>query len=90
MLQQFYKISRSILIKEDYETENHIVYDIVFRLRFDVPFARKLNFDEIHKSIKLDEKFVICNKNRILPSIKYITKIEDLFFITCNKNSKII
>ena len=88
-LQQMYKISQSIKLKINYEKENNIVYDIVFKLRFDCPFPRKLNFNEIYKDI-LKKPVVLCNKQRMIPSLILTTKIEDMYFILDNESSNIL
>lgn len=88
-LQQMYKISQSIKLKINYEKENNISYDIVFKLRFDCPFPRKLNFHEIYKNIH-SKHVVLCNKQRMIPSLILTTKIEDMYFILDNESSNIL
>ena len=84
-----YKISQSIKLKINYEKENNISYDIVFKLRFDCPFPRKLNFHEIYKNIH-SKHVVLCNKQRMIPSLILTTKIEDMYFILDNESSNIL
>lgn len=88
-LQQMYKISQSIKLKINYEKENNIAYDIVFKLRFDCPFPRKLNFHEIYKDV-YGKHVVLCNKQRMIPSLIFTTKIEDMYFILSDESSNIL
>lgn len=90
LLQQFYKISRSILIMQWYQEEHGLIYNLVFKLRFDTPFARKLNFNTIINTITDNKDVILCNKNKLIPSLRFITKIEDFYFITSNENSRIL
>ena len=90
VLQQLFKISRSIQIKQDYQLKNNLTYNLVFRLRFDTPFARKLNFKEINNVVRRNENIILCNKNKLIPSLKFITIIEDFYFILSDRNSKIM
>ncbi len=90
VLQQFYKICQSIKLKNQYKSEKNISYDIVFKLRFDTPFARKLNFNNILKALQWKDKIVLCNRNKMLRSAKFIIKIEDFYFIMNDETSNIL
>ena len=89
VLQQFYKICQSIKLKNQYEFEKNFSYDMVFKLRFDAPFARELNFSNILKTIKQKDKIVLCNRNKLMLSAKFIINIEDFYFIMDNQASNI-
>lgn len=80
-LQQFYKIERSIKIKEEYQTEHKITYDIVCRLRFDTIFISKINFNKIFKNVRNSVIWIDCYD---WYSRKY-WKIQD-FFLFWNEN----
>ena len=80
-LQQMYKIN--------FEHEKNLTYDIVFKLRFDCPFPRKLNFHEIYNDIH-GKHIVLCNKQRMIPSLVFTTKIEDMYFILDDESSNIL
>lgn len=88
-LQQMYKISQSMKLKINFEVENNVVYDIVFKLRFDCPFPRKLNFKEIYNDIH-GKRVVLCNRQRMIPTLILTTKIEDMYFILDNESSNIL
>lgn len=88
-LQQMYKVSQSMKLKINFEAENNVAYDIVFKLRFDCPFPRKLNFNEIYNDI-LKKPVVLCNKQRMIPSLVLTTKIEDMYFILDNDSSNVL
>lgn len=90
MLQQLYKICQSIKLKNIYKSEKNISYDMVFKLRFDTPFPRKLNFRNILRTIEKSDKIVLCNRNRLIPSAKFLIKIEDFYFIMDDKASDIL
>lgn len=90
MLQQLYKIQASMNLKKEYRKENNIKYDIVFKLRFDCPFMRKLNFKNIYNDINNSDKIVICNKNKMIPSFAFLIKIEDFYFIMNDEASDVL
>lgn len=90
MPQMFYKICKSIELKNQYKKEKNISYDIVFRLRFDCPFPRKLNFNNILYKIKDSNRIVVCNRNKMIPAHKFIIKIEDFYFIMDDEASNIL
>lgn len=90
VLQQLYKICQSIKLKNIYKSEKNISYDMVFKLRFDTPFPRKLNFKNILSTITKSDKIVLCNRNRLIPSAKFLIKIEDFYFIMDDKASDIL
>lgn len=90
MLQQYYKVSKSIHLKIEHEKNNNIEYDVVFKLRFDAPFPRKLNFNKILCEIKKnDNNVVICNKHKksIVTRVIWTEIIDDLYFIMGNNAS---
>ena len=89
-LQQFYKISQSIKIKNKYKSGKGISYDIVFRLRFDCPFPRKLNFNNIFDKVRSSKKIVLGNRNKMEPSYKFIVKMEDFYFIMDDEASNVL
>lgn len=89
VLQQFYKICQSIKLKNQYKSEKNVSYDIVFKLRFDTPFARKLNFHNILKTLQWKDNVVLCNRNKLMLSAKFIIKIEDFYFIMNDKASDV-
>lgn len=76
-LQQLYKINESIKLKNQYEKEKNIKYNIVFKLRFDLIFKRKLNYKKILNKIVKD--VIICNEYVTLRNKFYA--VEDLYFI---------
>ena len=90
ILQQFYKICQSINLKNQYKNEKKISYDIVLKLRFDCPFPRKLNFDNILNRTRESKRIVLCNRNKMIPSYKYLIKIEDFYFIMNDETSNIL
>jgi len=51
-------------LKNNYELNNDIKYDIVLKLRFDAPFPNKLNFKEIFEELQKNNNTVICNKHK--------------------------
>lgn len=89
MLQQYYKVSKSINLKIEYEKDCHIEYDIVFKLRFDVPFPRKLNFKKLLSTIKNNNDCVICNKHKksIVTRVIWAESIDDIYFIMSDNAS---
>jgi len=90
MLHQLYKIQEAIKLKQEHEKKNSLKYDIVFKLRFDCAFLRKLNFENIYNDIKKSDKIVICNRNKMIPSYKFLIKIEDFYLIMDDKTSDIL
>ena len=90
VLQQLYKIQESIHLKQKFEKDNNIKYDIAFKLRFDCAFLRILNFKKIYTTIINGNKIVICNKQKMIPSEKFLIKIEDFYFIMDNETNNIL
>jgi len=82
-LQQLYKLWKSIELEKCFRYENNIKYEIVFRLRYDCPFLRKLNFKKIAEDVK--KWILICNtscyKSWLLDCRKDRRKIIDFFFM---------
>lgn len=82
--QQWYKIEKSFIIKDDYKKEKNLKYDIVFRLRFDVYFTSKINYNSVLNIVQ-DEWKVICNRYWKYPN--EIRSITDLYFICSDEDS---
>lgn len=82
--QQWYKVERSFILKDNYKKAKNISYDIVFRLRFDTYFMNKINFDSILKIVGNEWK-IVCN--RFFKSPNRIRSICDLYFICDDKSS---
>ncbi len=82
-LQQIYKVSKSMALKNNYELNNDIKYDIVLKLRFDAPFPNKLNFKEIFEELQKNNNTVICNKHKYskLTRRAWADSIDDIYFI---------
>lgn len=91
-LQQFYKVSKSMQLKADYEIENDFFYDIVFKLRFDAPFPRTLNFTAILHQLQQHPGSVICNQHKYSKLTKRVgaESIDDIYFIMDSQASTIL
>ena len=82
-LQQFYKVSKSMQLKANYEAEKDLSYDIVLKLRFDAPFPRPLNFRTILLELQQHNNSVICNQHKYSKLTKRVgaESIDDIYFI---------
>lgn len=78
-LQQIYKVSKSIELEQEYRKANDLMYTIVFRLRYDCPFLRKLNFINIAEDIK--DWTIICNDSTYKAGLLDYRIINDFYFI---------
>lgn len=90
-LQQIYKISKSMELKNKYEFDNKLNYDIVLKLRFDAPFPNTLDFNAILKELRKHDTCVICNQYKYskLTKLVWADSIDDIYFILNNFASKI-
>ena len=87
-LQQLYKLSESIRLEKEYRDSKSITYEIVFRLRYDCPFLRRLNFNEIAKDVK--DWTLICNESYYKSLLIDYWRINDFYFIWNSKDFDLI
>ncbi len=84
----FYSLARSIKLKQQYEREKRIKYDIVVKCRFDLVFHPSLTFGKLLKMGLNDEcsvfasKYVFSRTINQLPGENYMNQIDDCFFYT--------
>ncbi len=90
-LQQLYKVSKSIMLCNDFEQ-----YDIIVRLRFDTIFINQFNFTRIFKDLNMWNT-IICNnidlniigiKGVLWKLLKPTWQIQDFFFFGDKKSMK--
>jgi hypothetical protein len=83
--QQFYKVSKSIEMMDNYWTN----YDLVVKLRFDCFFFKKINYSKIlkktNKWVVLCNNFVTCGDE-----LSKYTVINDFFFFWSQKSMKLL
>ncbi len=87
LLHQCYKIQSCNTLKNEYSKLNNVEYNIVFRLRFDIFFFNKINFNSLLSDVSNNK--IICN-NWSSRKILSLLPIQDFFFIWNNENMDIL
>ena len=79
IISQLYSINRSLLLLEEYETQNKMIHDLIIKLRFDFSLDSKLSEENIIKAINDERIIYTLDKRKSSSSFENCIKCKKEF-----------